>query len=788
MKIEPWLSWLRSSRYSSWESSIEPYDGQGKILRTPQPVAKTSLLSMDWNWETKARAMTVTPYLASASDSPRPDRLYRDSRGQWRVSNRLDTGDVGNRLVFGIIGAYHVEERPDLTRFIKLCGPNKRDIPLSAPHYDLPGGHAFKKIDASRLILHGCTYEAGGEKRATLFRDLPRQRLRRVEGTAILVSVVENDEIRISLVDFAPQAPELSLLCRVFVVENLGGGKITDLSIHHLAINSHSTWDNTADGPSHQARDREDGLGFALYGKDFAAPDAGTLLRGTPEESWQTLDLPLRLPRIGAGESAVSSSILIPLIKGGDPEETRALAAAKRFDPWKKLAKAQKFWQSWSEDVRLESDNTWIAGLADSLQVLLKTHEGTNGFHLGAAFQRHTHCWIRDNYLMQRGLLAAGRFEETAVNLRGFLRCWKTSGIACGYNVQTAASWVPGATEERCAYLILMVRDLHLWTGAAPELPGVWEMVKECADTIRVNSRGLVGFDGDEIWIWELDPRLFSGDETAGGREPEKLFQYSVLDNCWLTIAALTYAERLARARGELAQAAQWADKKNAIAAAVEEHLWDPSRGHYSSFLYPDGRRYAGLLVNGLCTPYFFGLEETRPGSFAAGIAACGRELMTAEGLVKGNSDTETYAGLSPAFYLHALGRLGCYEDGDEYLEALVRQLPASGGTWEYSAVDCPVTGTDKRRGGDSGILLATLAEYATGFRPTWDGFVLRPHLPRQCRTMSFSGLRFHGSRLDVVLDEKGTSVKLGRRKLFIPRGSGLEWNAEAATAKLFSL
>jgi hypothetical protein len=236
-------------------------------------------------------------------------------------------------------------------------------------------------------------------------------------------------------------------------------------------------------------------------------------------------------------------------------------------------------------------------------------------------------------------------------------------------------------------------------------------------------------------------------------------------------------------------KAAQWADKKNGISAAVEEKLWNPALGRYSSFLYPDGRRYAGLLVNGLCTPYFLGVEETRPGSYAAGIAACGRELMTAEGLVRGNSDTDLYAGLSPVFYLHALGSIGSYEAGDEYLESLLRALPASGGSWEYTAVDCPVTGSDKRRGGDSGVLFATLAAYTTGFLPTWDGFVLRPHLPRNCRTLSFTGLRFRGNRLSVVLDEKGARVKLGRRLLpFVPRGSGLEWNTAATTARLFSL
>ena len=35
--------------------------------------------------------------------------------------------------------------------------------------------------------------------------------------------------------------------------------------------------------------------------------------------------------------------------------------------------------------------------------------------------------------------------------------------------------------------------------------------------------------------------------------------------------------------------------------------------------------------------------------------------------------------------------------------------LPSSGGIWEYTVVECPVTNTDKRRAGDSGVLLAAL-------------------------------------------------------------------------------
>jgi hypothetical protein len=305
-------------------------------------------------------------------------------------------------------------------------------------------------------------------------------------------------------------------------------------------------------------------------------------------------------------------------------------------------------------------------------------------------------------------------------------------------------------------------------------------MIAACADTLALNSRDLVGFDGDEIWFWEMDPRLFAAADGRSLRDPATLAEFSVLDNCWLAIAALSYAERAARGRGRADTAAAWAGKRARIENALERHLWDPERGLYTAFLFPDGHRYPGPLANGWCTPSFFGVPETRPGSYRAMALACARALATPEGVVKGNLDTPVYAGMTPGFPLLALGACGEYEEGDRYFRDLVRSLPSSGGAWEYTVVDLPYTGTDKRRAGDSGVLLAAIMDYLVGFRPTWTGFTLRPHLPGFCGTMSVEGLRIRGRRLDVEIGRRGSRVSLdGRALAMVPAGETFAWVAD---------
>ena len=774
-QTEKWISLLRNIHYSSWESVVIPYGGKGKILRIP----KISTLPAGTTIQEWKDRWVNAPYLEGLSHTGL-DRLIKDKRGNWRVSNKADTGDIGNRNIFGVIGGlFPPEEQYDLTRIIKLCGPSKRDIPLSCPHYDLPGGTEFTRIESTRVILYGCSYKTGEKKRSLLFRDMPAQYLRRVEGTAIIVSSVENEEIRISAIDFAPLKPELSLFCRVFIAENLKDTLLEELIIHHLPVNSHSTWKLSASGPFNHFIDKSDSTGFSLYSVNFQKSRKACLLQGKYEERWQQIDVPLHLSAVEPQKTAVSWSILIPRIKGGDPEESRAMKATPVFDPWKNFKSTQKWWKSWSDRMTLKSGDSRLDGLVDSLQVLPKTHEGKNGLHTGSSFQRHTHCWCRDNYMIQRGLLSAGRFEEAEVNLRGFVASWQYSGVCNGYNLNTHASWGPNPTTEVCSYLILMVRDLHLWTGREPSHNGVWEMIKQCADTIRTNSKGLIGFDGDEIWIWEFEERLFP--------DWKVLDQYAVLDNCWLAIAALDYAERIARIHSLISRADDWGRKKKKISAAVEEKLWDSSCKRYSSFLFPDGKRFSGLLVNGLCTPYYIGVKEVRPGSYAAGIKECGKKLKTPEGIVKGNSLTDIYAGLSTAFYLHALGSIASYKAGDEYLKTLMSALPASGALWEYTSVDCPVTGYDKRRAADSGVFLTALIYYITGLEPTWDGFILRPHLPCFCSdNLKIEGLRFHQHSLSLVLDRSGTQVTLDKRKpQYVPNRSEFKWNINEKKKKM---
>jgi hypothetical protein len=412
----------------------------------------------------------------------------------------------------------------------------------------------------------------------------------------------------------------------------------------------------------------------------------------------------------------------------------------------------------------------------DSLQVLLKTHEGVNGFHLGTTYQRHTHGWVRDNCLIQRGLLAGGRVEEAKKNLDGFFACWEKRGVAVGYHILSRRDWAPRPTLELYSYLILMVRDYHFWAGDPDLVREYWPMVEECAEKLSANRAGLAGFDGDEIWYWELDQEQL----WQHSREDRSaLDQASVLDNCWLAIAALTYAAAEADSRGEKEKAEAWAQKRDGIARAVEARMWSAESGCYHSLLMPDGSPYHSPFVNGLCTPQFWGVAETRPGSLAAGVRHCWERLRTPEGLVRGNTDTSTYAGLTPAFFLHALASLDAAL-AESYLPALLRQIPSSGGIWEYTVVECPVTYTDKRRAGDSGVLLAAVLHYLFGFVPMRGGFRISPHLPSFCRHMQLTGLVYRGIGLSLTTDEMGTHIaRNGEPWLTIPAGYGIAYEID---------
>jgi hypothetical protein len=99
--------------------------------------------------------------------------------------------------------------------------------------------------------------------------------------------------------------------------------------------------------------------------------------------------------------------------------------------------------------------------------------------------------------------------------------------------------------------------------------------------------------------------------------------------------------------------------------------------------------------------------------------------------------------------------------------------------------VDMPYTGTDKRRGGDSGVLLAAVIDYLVGVRPCWTGFTVRPHVPRTCRRISVAGLRLPGGRLDVEAGRWGSRVSYRGCELarLLP-GAGLAWDAASGSAK----
>jgi len=723
--------------------------------------------------------------VAGTQGDLRTERLFTNDRGRWRVPNRLDVMDFGNEKVYCALGAYGAETHPDLSRVIKLCGPQKRDIPLSPPHYDLPGGPAYQAISSTRCLVFGFSYQDdNGQVITSLFRHCESQMQRRVSETSLVATTVSDGQVEVEMLDFAPLNPSLSLTCRIFTARNLTGSQITDFRLVYVLTSSDPwqqvTWEE--DGGL-TVTDPQAGHGVLIYAPGATYEEGSPLLDGEPEMGWQNIAIITDPAALAPGSSCQAWVALVPLVSAGDPEQERAANALQSFAPLESAAVTAKAWADWSDQVRFESDCVVLTDLVDNLQVLLKTHEGVNGYHLGTTYQRHTHGWVRDNCLIQRGLLAGGRVEEAKKNLDGFLACWEKSGVAVGYHVFYRRDWSPRPTAELFAYLILMVRDYHLWVGDPDLVRQYWPMVEECADRLYTNALGLAGFDGDEIWYWELDQEKLWQDF---GQDRSYLEEASVLDNCWLAIAALNYAAQEAHSRGQEEKARAWTMKRGRIEQAVDARMWSDENGCYHSLLMPDGKPYLSPFVNGLCTPQFWGVAETRPGSFAAGVRHCWEKLQISEGIVRGNTETSTYAGLTPPFFLHALSSLDAAL-AEQFLPALLRQIPSSGGIWEYTVVECPVTFTDKRRAGDSGVLLAGVLHFLFGFVPTRDGFRINPHLPSFCGKMRLTGLDYRGIDLSLTVDKTGTVVERdGQPWITIPVGHGISYEIASNTLDQF--
>jgi hypothetical protein len=175
------------------------------------------------------------------------------------------------------------------------------------------------------------------------------------------------------------------------------------------------------------------------------------------------------------------------------------------------LARTRKAWQIFTQRRR-----DWPAALptslpyresllqaVDDVAVLIKAQQSAEGGVL-AGHNYHL-CYVRDQYGVSRGLLAAGHPAEAKAILNFYWRIWQRYG--CIHNAQAAG--VDGSFHvhendevEITGYLIRQAFDLLQHTGDADFVNGIFPML---AWAYQAQKRHLIGgmlpFNGDETYV-----------------------------------------------------------------------------------------------------------------------------------------------------------------------------------------------------------------------------------------------------------------------------------------------
>ncbi len=627
---------------------------------------------------------------------------------------------LGSPNIFAAIG----EKPGDLTS-LDIFWADKRQVRLMA-----------RPLIVS-LAISGRGISKEAAQRSVPLADFPEQTLSRVRHTSIAVSESKRDDLKVTILDFAPVSPESNFLCRWFVIENIGKQmRRADIMLKTMVQGEPERLNN------HSCK-----LGEKLA----IVSDAG--LRAGADE------IRVSIGRIDPGERASAAVLLVgsqrPVSLASYVEQARA--ALPRLIEL--LDETKTDWEQWCALSPLQTGDMQIDDLLDSLLCLVRNHVGSEAIHTGSLRYPHDRAWVRDSYWVQRALLELGHAEEAKLSLDFFHNAWRASGIASSYEIPTRKGIPLGYDKvELPHYLVLMVRDAEQMGGAQGE--AYWDMVRGCLDGAVVPSSGLQPMNGDETWLL-----------AAPVRELDAL-----LDNSWLLIASAEYGADLAARMGDATRVAHYQTIVSHARAGLDEFIARRGQSWFATGYGADGSRDLSLCPEVLARGAILGVLPATDPRISSGLTA-GWNYLSYERGIRTHARSATITGGAPGYVLYA----GADAPGCTFVSDLLRRMTqfasATGCVWELHDLYDPEWGGEKRRLWDSAVVLMGMVHAAfTAHRV--DGklqFVPRPPLklgqiPNAVRSQSpFDGeqlLADRGKALVLQQDSPEHAARIARELL----------------------
>ncbi|MBP3388522.1 MAG: hypothetical protein J6K98_01455 [Clostridia bacterium] len=254
-------------------------------------------------------------------------------------------------------------------------------------------------------------------------------------------------------------------------------------------------------------------------------------------------------------------------------------------------------WQTWStaRKANCPAVPETLARLYDDIYVLIKTQQSVSGGVL-AGYPYHL-AYVRDNYGVNRGLLALGAYEESKALMRFYIDVFKRYGEF--HNAQGTDSYAFHIHEidktEITGYMVLMILEYYRRSGDTALLLEAKELLWWCVTQQHSLLRnGMLPFNGDETYI-------------AGYILPREVINHGSME---ATMLYHTGCVRLS----ELAEVLVFSESQKALLAADQETIEE----HFAENFYVDGRI--------ACNNRHYYEEGTQP-KFRNGIRMCGHGL-----------------------------------------------------------------------------------------------------------------------------------------------------------------